>query len=329
MQTIDTRLLATLEAVVRHGSFAGAARELGYSSPAVSQQIAELERRAGLRVLERRPVRPTLAGRILLTAEQGVRGALATAALELDAVRAGTVGPIRLGAFASAANSIVPRALAELQSAYPDVEVSLGQVEPAQSHARVSRGDLDLALTYDYDFIPLPPPRSLRRTLLARDPVVAVLPAGHALASRDTVDLTALAAETWIAAPEAALRLELLAQMAKAPGFSARLKYEGDDFNTVLGFVAAGLCVALLPRLALPREATNVVARPLVNPTLTRFLYAVRLDTRHTPQAVLALERLLTTQAQRTLTEPAPAASSAHAQRRPPAAGRAAGQDRT
>src|SRR6188508_3401190 len=99
---VDPRLLATLEAVVRTGSFAAAARELGYSSPAVSQQIAELERRVGLRVLERRPVRPTQAGQILLEAEQGVRTALATAASELDAVRAGTVGQIRLGAFASA-----------------------------------------------------------------------------------------------------------------------------------------------------------------------------------------------------------------------------------
>ncbi|MFG3498889.1 LysR family transcriptional regulator [Streptomyces sp. NPDC047928] len=297
MQRLDPRLLATLEAVVRHGSFSAAARELGYSSPAVSQQIAELERRAGLRVLERRPVRPTQAGRILLDAERGVRTALAAAALELDAVRAGTVGRIRLSAFASAANRVVPKALAELQTAYPDVQVSLSQLEPEPSHTRVDRGDLDLALTYDYDFIPLPPPRTLRRTLVVRDPVVAVLPAGHPFASRDTIDLASLASETWIAAPEAALHLELLSQMAKVPGFAARLEYEGDDFNTVLGFVAAGLCVALLPRLALPRGVTDVVSRPLVALALTRFLYTVRLDTRHTPRAILTLEEMLAAEA--------------------------------
>ncbi|MET9179134.1 LysR family transcriptional regulator [Kitasatospora aureofaciens] len=297
MQRLDPRLLATLEAVVRHGSFNSAARELGYSAPAVSQQIAELERRTGLRVLERRPVRPTPAGEVLLDAEQGVRSALAAASVELDAMRAGTAGRIRLAAFASAATSIVPKALAQLHTTYPDVRVSLSQLEPEAGYSRLKRGDMDLTLSYDYDFIPQPPPRTLRRTLVARDPVVAVVPAGHHLADRDVIDLASLASETWIAAPEAALRLELLAQIAKTPGFRARLEYEGDDFNTVLGFVAAGLCVAVMPQLALPRGTTQVVARPLAEPELTRFIYAVRIDTRHAPHALLALEQMLAAQA--------------------------------
>lgn len=128
-------------------------------------------------------MRPTQAGRILLDAEQGVRTALASAALELDAVRAGTVGRIRLGAFASAANRVVPTALAALQTAYPDVQVSLAQLEPEASHSRMDRGDLDLALTYDYDFIRCRRPAP-SGTLVVRDPVVAVLPAGHPLAAR-------------------------------------------------------------------------------------------------------------------------------------------------
>ncbi|MEU3558888.1 LysR substrate-binding domain-containing protein [Kitasatospora sp. NPDC006786] len=297
MQRLDPRLLATLEAVVRHGSFNAAARELGYSAPAVSQQIAELERRAGLILIERRPVRATPAGRVLLDAEQRVRSALAAAAVELDAMRAGTAGRIRLGAFASSAAGIVPKALAELHSIYPDVQVSLSQVEPDAGYNRLKRGDMDLALSYDYDFIPVPPPRTLRRLLVARDPVVAVVPAEHHLAHRDVIDLADLASETWIAAPEAALRLELLAQMAKTPGFQARLEYDGDDFNTVLGFVSAGLCVAVMPRLALPPGITQVVARPLAGPELTRFIYTVRIDTRHAPRALLALERMLAAQA--------------------------------
>ncbi|MEU9944579.1 LysR family transcriptional regulator [Streptomyces lavendulae] len=297
MHGLDPRLLATLEAVVRHGSFSAAARELGYSPPAVSQQIAELERRTGLRVLERRPVRATPAGEVLLDAEQGVRSVLAAASAELDAMRAGTAGRIRLGAFASAATGIVPQALAQLHTVYPHLQVSLCQLEPEAGYSRLKRGDMDLALSYDYDFIPAPPPRMLRRTLVARDPVVAVLPADHRLADREVIDLASLASETWIAAPEAALRLELLSQIAQTPGFQARLQYEGDDFNTVLGFVAAGLCVALMPQLALPRASPGIVARPLAAPQLTRFIYAVRIDTRHAPRAVLDLERILAAQA--------------------------------
>ncbi|MFD0279699.1 LysR substrate-binding domain-containing protein [Kitasatospora sp. NPDC127111] len=297
MQRLDPRLLATLEAVIRHGSFNAAARELGYSAPAVSQQIAELERRAGLILIERRPVRATPAGLVLLDAEQRVRGALAAASVELDAMRAGTAGRIRLGAFASSAAGIVPQALAQLHTTYPDIQVSLSQVEPDAGYSRLKRGDMDLALSYDYDFIPMPPPRTLRRTLVAHDPVVAVVPADHHLAHRDVIDLADLASETWIAAPEAALRLELLAQMAKTPGFQARLEYDGDDFNTVLGFVAAGLCVAVMPRLALPPGSAQVVARPLADPQLTRFIYTVRIDTRHAPRALLALEQMLAAQA--------------------------------
>ncbi|WP_186319388.1 LysR family transcriptional regulator [Streptomyces sp. SAJ15] len=297
MHALDPRLLATLEAVVRHGSFSAAARELGYSAPAVSQQIAELERRAGLRVLERRPVRATPAGEVLLDAGHSVRNVLAAASAELDAMRAGTAGRIRLGAFASAATSIVPQALAQLHTAYPHVQVSLSQLEPEAGYNRLKRGDMDLALSYDYDFIPDPPPRMLRRTLVARDPVVAVVPEHHRLAGREVIHLASLATETWIAAPEAALHLELLSQMAQTPGFQARLQYEGDDFNTVLGFVAAGLCVAVMPRLALGRGTARVVARPLAEPQLTRYIYAVRINTRHAPHAVLALEQMLAAQA--------------------------------
>lgn len=65
----------------------------------------------------------------------------------------------------------------------------------------------------------------------------------------------------------------------------------------MLGFVAAGLCVAVMPQLALPRANTQVVARPLAEPQLTRFIYAVRIDTRHAPRAVLDLEQMLAAQA--------------------------------
>jgi DNA-binding transcriptional LysR family regulator len=290
---LDPRHLATLETVVRTGSFAAAAEALGYTRPAVSQQIAELERRTGLRVLERRPVRPTPAGLVLLDAAMGVRAALATAAQELDAVRGGRTGQLRLGAFASAAGNIVPPALARLAAAHPGVQVSISQLEADASYSQLLRGDLDLALTFDYDVVPLPPPALLRRTLVADDPVLAVLPGGHPLAAQPVVDLADLACEAWIAAPRAGVPLELLAQLARSAGFRARLWFGGDDVRTVAGLVAAGLGVALLPRLALRHSPAGVLVRPLAGAPLTRFLYTTRLDTRHAPPVVTALETLL------------------------------------
>ena len=289
---VDPRLLATLEAVVRTGSFAGAAAELGYSAPAVSQQIADLERRVGLRVLERRPVRPTQAGQVLLDAELRLRAVLATATAELDAVRDGTTGQVRLGAFASAAAHLVPGALARL----PGVRVDLRQVETDAAYTALSRGDLDLALTFDYALDPVPTPAGLHRTLIAHEPVLAVLPTSHPLAACPTVALADLAGDTWVAAPQSCLRLDAVRELAAVrPG----LRFEGDDFHTVIGLVEAGLCVALLPRLSLRHSAASVVARPLTGTPLTRDLHTTRLATRHTPQVVLTLERLLREQVDR------------------------------
>jgi DNA-binding transcriptional LysR family regulator len=292
---VDPRLLTTLEAVVRTGSFAAAAAELGYSPPAVSQQIADLERRVGLRVLERRPVRPTQAGQVLLAAELRMRSVLATASTELDAVRSGSTGQVRLGAFASAAAHIVPAALSRLA----DVQIALRQVETDAAYTALARGELDLALTFDYDVDPVPLPTGLRRRLLTREPVLAVLSASHPLAVDPVISLGDLAGDTWVATPQACLRLDVVRQLADKPGFTPRLRFEGDDFRTVIGLVAAGLCVALLPALALRHSTADVVARPLLGSPLTRDLYATRLDTRHTPQVVLTLERLLAEEAGR------------------------------
>ncbi|MEO6086745.1 MAG: LysR family transcriptional regulator [Umezawaea sp.] len=283
---MDPRLLATLEAVVRTRSFAAAAVELGYSGPAVSQQIAELERRVGLRVLERRPVRPTQAGQVLLDAEFRLRAVLATASAELDAVRDGSTGHVRLGAFASAAAHVVPGALARLAG----VRIALRQVETDAAYVALARGELDLALTFDYDLDPVPLPSGLRRRRLVREPVLAVLSATHPLASQPVVDLADLAGDTWVATPQACLRLDAVRELAAV---RPELRFDGDDFHTVIGLVEAGLCVALLPRLSLRHSAAAVVARPIAGAPLTRDVHATRLDTRHTPQVVLTLERLL------------------------------------
>ncbi|MDQ3576588.1 MAG: LysR family transcriptional regulator, partial [Actinomycetota bacterium] len=271
-----------------------------YSPPAVSQQIADLERRVGLRVLERRPVRPTQAGQVLLAAELRMRSVLATASTELDAVRSGYTGQVRLGAFMSAAAHIVPSALARLA----DVRISLRQVETDAAYTALARGTLDLALTFDYDVDSVPLPPGLRRVLLVREPVLAVLAAAHPLADRPVISLGDLAGDMWIATPQACLRLDVVRQLADTRGFTPRLRFEGDDFHTVIGLVEAGLCVALLPRLALRNSTAAVIARPLAGSPLTRDLYSTRLDTRHTPQVVLTLERLLAEEANRIALRP-------------------------
>jgi len=293
MDTIDPRHLITLEAVARHGSFAAAADELACTQSAVSQQIAEIERRIGIRVLYRRPVRVTEAGQILLEAELAVRTATAIALQELSALSEGRTGRVRLGAFASAAVSVVPCALVRLRQTHPDVHVKLTQLETESSYAQILRGDLDLALTFDYDRAPREPPARIRRSLVVKDPVLVVLPMGHPLAGRKQVGLAELADDTWIGSPVIERPLELLAELSRTPGFRRRLEFDGDDFQTVLSLVDQGLGIALLPKLATLLASPRVVAKPIVENPLTRFIYTSRLNTREDPVSLAAFEQAL------------------------------------
>ncbi|WUH97652.1 LysR substrate-binding domain-containing protein [Spirillospora sp. NBC_00431] len=287
---IDPRLLATLEAVVRAGSFAAAAEALGYTQSAVSQQIAELERRAGVRVLERRPVRPTAAGAVLLEAEGSIRAALTRADAELTALDDGLSGEVRLAAFISASGSVVPPALARLRAECPGVRVTLSQRETEASYQGLLRGDIDLAVTFDYDRHPVPEPAGVHRTLIGRDPVVVALPTRHPLAGRTSLSLADLADEAWIGTPVTAQQLGLLAELARSAGFTPRLTFEGDDFRTVLALVSHGLGIALLPALAITAAMDGVVAHPIAEEPLVRFIYSCRVDTPRTPAVVKRLQ---------------------------------------
>jgi DNA-binding transcriptional LysR family regulator len=293
VHTIDPRHLIALEAVVRHGSFAAAADELACTPSAVSQQIAEIERRVGIRVLDRRPVRATEAGQVLLGAELAVRTATAIAMQELSSLSKGLAGRVRVGAFSSAAAGVVPCALASLRRTHPNVRVHLTQLETEMSYAQILRGDLDLALTFDYDRAPRKPPARIRRSLVVRDPVLVVLPVAHRLARRERVHLADLANDAWIESSIVDRQLELLAQLSRTPGFKQRVDFAGDDFQTVLGLVDQGLGIALLPKLATLRAPPGIVTKPIVENPLTRFIYTSRLESCEAPASLAAFEQKL------------------------------------
>jgi DNA-binding transcriptional LysR family regulator len=292
---LDARRLATLESVLRTGSFAAAAAELGYTQSAVSQHIAELERAAGQRLLQRRPVRATAAGLVALRAAQATGQAIAAASTELRALRDGHAGKVRLGAFASAASALAAPALATFAHSHPGVDVTLVQVETPEAYQDLIHDRLDLALTFDYDLEPHEPPDAVERTFLADDPVLVALPATHPLSREPAIDITALAADVWIAAPLAGLPLATV-RAARGTGFQPRLRFEGDDFRTVLALIANGLGIAFVPRLATQHLPEAVTVRSLADAPLTRRIYTTRLRTRATRPAVTALEAAIRTQ---------------------------------
>jgi DNA-binding transcriptional LysR family regulator len=288
---LDPRRLTTLQAVVRAGSFARAAGELNYTQAAVSQHIAELERAVGLRLLERRPVRPTPAGELALAAAEAAGHALAAAETGLRALRDGEAGRLRIAAFSSAARELLPPALATFARLHPDVAITLTAAEPAEAYDGLIHDRFDLAVAFDYDLEPDTPPEVVACRPLMEDPVLVAVPAGHPLARRRSVRLDRLAREPWIAAPLAGLPLPALRQ-AGGTGFTPTVRYVGEDFATVLALVSAGLGVALLPRLATATLSQRITTIPLTGTPVTRRIWTARLHSRH-PAVVATFDDLL------------------------------------
>src|ERR671932_2244217 len=146
---VELRHLLALEAVARTGSFGKAARDLGYTQGAVSQQIAMLERQVGQKLVERpggpKPVSLTEAGRLLLTHAEAIAARVAAAQADLNALGDGEAGTLRVGVFQSVGQRILPELMRRFLGAWPKVEVTLTEsAADADLLGLVERGELDL-----------------------------------------------------------------------------------------------------------------------------------------------------------------------------------------
>lgn len=261
---LDTRRLRVLVEVARHGSMGAAARALDYTQPAVSHHVARLEEEAGVPLVVRlgRGVRLTEAGERLLVHAEAVTARLRLASEELADLAGLRAGRVRLAAFPSGAATLLPAAIADLRARHPDVAVSLVEVEPPDSAALLRAGECDVALSFAYGEPDPDPATDVVSTPLLDDPVRAVLPPGHRLASRSPVPLEALRDETWISGcPRCRAQL---VDSCHAAGFAPRIAFSTDDYLAVQQLVARGVGVALLPSLALASaQLPGIVVRPV------------------------------------------------------------------
>ncbi|HLU59877.1 MAG TPA: LysR family transcriptional regulator [Pseudonocardia sp.] len=258
---MDPRRLLTFRAVVRAGSISAGARALGWTQPAVSQQLAALEREAGTPLLVRGPtgVVPTEAGAAVLRHADAVDAALRSAREELDDLVGLGAGTVRMAAFPSAGAVVVPALAARLRDRAPGVQLRVEEAEPPEAAALVRSNAVHLALAFRYPNQPAEP--DLRWRPLGADPVRLVLPAGHP----DVADLAQLADEAWVAGCERC-RAHLVATCAGA-GFAPDIRHVTDDYVAVQALVARGLAVSLLPRMALCAAAVDGV-RAQAHPAL-------------------------------------------------------------
>nr|BFF11756.1 LysR family transcriptional regulator [Microbacterium flavescens] len=221
---LDPQVLRVVKAVADAGSITGAAAALGYSQPAISQQLKRLERRLGVPLVERvgRSVRLTEAGRILARHAPAVTTALDAAAGELAELRGLRAGRVRLVGFPSASPTIVPRLLAELEAGHAGVTVTYLEAEPPEAVVAVREDRADIALTFSYpgdrDDPHGPSARGLSVRTVGTDDLLAVLPAGHREAGTAVVDVAGLAGRD--GSPVAPAAVDICWSSAHAPGSS-------------------------------------------------------------------------------------------------------------
>ncbi|WP_035793642.1 LysR family transcriptional regulator [Kitasatospora mediocidica] len=287
---LDVRRMQLLRAVVTSGSVTAAARNLGYTPSAVSQQMAALEKEAGIALLERngRGVRPTDAGTLLTEYAAVIGRHLAEAETALADLRSGRTGRLAVHYFATAGATLVAPALAELRREHPGVQVELKLADADDPLPEVRRGRADLALVVrTRDRLPVD---GIRFVHLLDDGYRAVLPQGHRLAAKRVIDLSELADEPWVGSERSGPCLDAIVDACAAAGFSPDFAVEGEDYATAQGFVAAGLGVSLVPGLGLGSRHPGVAVRRLRNPEPVRAIYAA---VRSSAAAQPALDSLL------------------------------------
>jgi DNA-binding transcriptional LysR family regulator len=272
---LDLVRLQTLAVVVESGSFSAAARALHITQPAVSRQIALLERHlhAQLLVRGRGGARPTPAGELLLAHVAAVADRLTLAESQVRALVELPTGTVRLGSFFSALVQLSAEVATVVGEHYPHLHIRDDLVDRDTAYGKLSRGELDVAIVFDHDFAPAPIPETVRVQPLFDDPVRIMLPANHPLGQTPAVAPTDLASDTWIRAHDgsaADLVERVLTRHRLDP--PRLLTGHGDEPVEIQALVAAGRGVTLTHELTVIVSRDNLVTRPLAGETSVRHI---------------------------------------------------------
>lgn len=271
---LDVRKLRLLCDLERLGTIAAVAQAHTYSPSAVSQQLAALEREAGVPLLERtgRRVALTAAGQVLARHAASVLSALEETEAALAGVRGGPAGVLRIGAFPTAVRTVLPQALVTLGRAHPALDLMIVEVDPAEVPAALCERRLDVGLLNDYDVAPGDVDPDLDSVPLLDETVFLAVPATDASAG-DAASLLDARDQPWIMASEGTLCHEVTLRVCAAAGYTPRIRHRADDFATVLALVGAGQGVSLVPELAVATSPPEVRLIPLPLRRRTRIAY--------------------------------------------------------
>ena len=266
---IDVRRLRLLFELSRRGTITAVADALAYTPSAVSQQLAALEREAGVPLLERsgRRVALTPAGEVLARYAETVLAVLEEASAALAATRSSLTGPLRIGAFPSAARTMLPRALVALGGEHPGLELMVTELDPVAVPGALHAGTLDVALTFVYDYVPAEPDLALDAEPLLEEFLYLAAASGQGgrggQGGHTETSIEDWRDAPWIAGSPDTLCHTMVIRACQARGFTPRIRHHADDFATVLALVAAGQGVSLIPQLGVGEVPAGVSLTPV------------------------------------------------------------------
>jgi DNA-binding transcriptional LysR family regulator len=319
---LELRRLRLLRELNARGTIGAVALALDYSPSAVSQQLALLEKEAGVPLLERvgRNVRLTSAAQGLVVHTDALLARMEEAESDLEATAEQITGTVRVAAIQSAGLYLLAPALRRLSAAHPALRVEVTDAEPETSLPSLALGTLDMVLADQYPFLPRAPDERLDLEPLLEERFYIVLPADHPLAAQGgPVALAALRHEAWAIGKDDSAFAELTIRACRTfGGFEPDVRHHSNDLLMLLALVASGQAVTMLPDLVGAEREPLVVTRDVAEAGMTRTVFgAIRRGSARRP-ALNALRAALRDTAADLQSEATPAPGSRPAPGRRP-----------
>ncbi|MGK5685168.1 LysR family transcriptional regulator [Actinoplanes sp. URMC 104] len=247
---LEIRRLVLLRELAIRGTIAAVAEALNFSPSAVSQQLSQLEREAGLPLLRKagRGVQLTPQAEVLVESVGEVLETLERAEARLQASVATVSGRVRLAVFQSAALALMPATLLAMATRFPDVRVEMVQREPEEALRETWARDFDMVIAEQYPAHAAPHHPGLDRRPLTTDAIRLALPAAGA-ALHPVASLEQARAMPWVMEPRGTASRHFAEQLCRSTGFDPDVRYETADLQAHIRLVESGNAVALIPDL--------------------------------------------------------------------------------
>ncbi len=292
--TLNTTRLRILREVAARGTITAAAEALYLTPPAVSHQLATLEREVGVPLLERsaRSIRLSSAGHRLVEHSEIILAECEAALADVASFAEEISGEVRVSVFQTAAQSIALPALASLVRRFPGLDITIRELEPFRALPALRAGQLDIALSHEWDYVPRIEDPSIERLHLLAEPIVVLLPVDHPLAG-GPVKLRDLAREHWCVAQEDATSRKAVERVARSAGFEPKIILESNYFRALGSAVEAGLGVGIAPAMT-DMRGLDIVMQPLIEPSMERRIFAaVRAGSAESPKMRTVLDAMV------------------------------------